>query len=355
MTPAQLYRHKCVDRVLKLVCSDYACNPCPQQQTLAQSFLPACLFTLTTLLDLPLQGPSNQGFDMVEDIWGEAGPLRLEAPAEPDQAHPIPTHFPHLSVGGAASNSISPQSVLTVQGDVTVSGGVSSTTLHQTSDRKAKCNITPATHPALSIIDQLQVHWYNLKQDPDGQKQLGVLAHEVRALLSDAVKADKASGLEQVNSHSMLYLAIQAIKQLSNQFKAYMNGRLGMTLVAAQGMTDQPMSSDANPQDQGSILQLRPNGAEQNVWPEGAKEAGLQQPWILAKDTSEPVWGASNIVDTQEQAANTTCGGMHASNKLHDQSSSAAASCGQNCGLCLTCPAYAVVSAPSPTTTIASA
>ena len=79
------------------------------------------------------------------------------------------------------------QSVLTVQGDASVSGGLSATTSHQTSDEKSKCNIPPAIHSDLSILEQLPMYWYNLKHDPDGQKQLGVLAHGACPLLPNSV------------------------------------------------------------------------------------------------------------------------------------------------------------------------
>ena len=259
------------------------------------------------LFRLSLQGTSNEDFDMTQ---GEAGPAMSEAP--PAQSTPV--HFPYLSVGGSAPNSVFNDSTLTVQGDITVSGEVSATTLYQTSDEKSKCNITPATHCALSIIEQVPVYWYSRKQDPDGQKQLGVLAHEIRPLLPNAVKADTVSGFEQVNTHSMMYLAVQAIQQLSNQVKVNevkASGRLGLALVAAKGMTN---TSDADPQHQLSINQLNSKKEDQIYGQESIAEAGSQQACIWARDMSEQICRASNIEDpwNQADANNSPYGGMRA-------------------------------------------
>ncbi len=213
------------------------------------------LAPITSKLTLPnlcnqdaVQGWINQDIDMTEDIPNEPDPSRLQVSAgqSPTPAS-APAHFPYLSVGDVHLDTS--HKVLTVQGSATVSGDVTATSLHQTSDQRAKCNIFPANLCALSIIQQIQIYQYDLKRNPSGQKQLGVLAHEVRHLFPDAVKTDGSSGLEQVNSHSMMYLAIKAIQQLSSQLsvhRAYTHGRLGLSLLAADGMSEQSTFADAS-------------------------------------------------------------------------------------------------------------
>ena len=95
--------------------------------------------------------------DMTEDIPNEPDSSRLQVSAgqtpTPDST---PAHFPYLSVGDALLNT-SPK-VLTVKGGATVCGDVTATSLNQTSDQRAKCNILPANLCALSIIQQIQIH-----------------------------------------------------------------------------------------------------------------------------------------------------------------------------------------------------
>jgi len=256
-----------------------------------------------------IEGWINQDIDMTENIPNEPDSSRLQVSSSPRPAA-APTHFPYLSVGDARLDT-SPKDV-TVQGSATVSGDVTTTSLHQTSDQRAKCNILPANHCALSIIQQIQIYQYNLKQNPSGQKQLGVLAHEVCHLFPDAVKTDDSSGMEQVSSHSMLYLAIKAIQQLSCQLsvhRACTNGRLGLSLLAAGGMSEQSAFADASSLGQRSTQQQDSEGGQCNPWHEDETDC-----WEWARDPSEEcesnweepniqqeMWGQATAAELPEQ------------------------------------------------------
>ena len=249
---------------------------------------------------------------MTEDIPNEPDSSRLQVSAgQSSTPASAAAHFPYLSVGDAGLDT-SPK-VLTVQGSATVSGDVTTTSLHQTSDQRAKCNILPANDCALSIIQQIQIYQYNLKRNPTGQKQLGVLAHQVRHLFPDAVKTDDSSGLEQVNSHSMMYLAIKAIQQLSSQLsvhRAYTNGRLGLSLLAANGMSEQSTFADASALGHRSTQQQDSEGGQCNPWqPEDETDS-----WNWARDPGEErestweepniqqeIWGQTSAAEVPEQ------------------------------------------------------
>ena len=242
------------------------------------------------------EGWINQDMDMTEDIPNEPDPSRLQVSVgqspTPDSTQ---AHFPYLSVTDAYLNI--PPKVLTVQGSATISGDFTATSLHQTSDQRAKCNILPANLCVLSIIQQIRIYQYNLKRNPSGQKQLGVLAHEVRHLFPDAVKTDDSSGLEQVNSHSMMYVAIKAIQQLSSQLsvhRAYTDGRLGLSLLAADGMSEQSTSADAASLGHYSTQQQDSEGGQCNPW----HEVEGTDCWDWARDPSEERecnWAEPNI------------------------------------------------------------
>ncbi len=154
---------------------------------------------------------------------------------EEDTLPPLPTHFSHLTVGDGASSSDAPSPSLIVYGDALVHRSLTADSW-QLSDERAKTNITPANHDALSIIQSLEVYHYYLKHSVSGRRMIGVLAQQVRPLYPDAVETDPTTGMLRVSSSSLHYLMLQAIQQLSKQFQDFRdetNGRLGLVMLWA--------------------------------------------------------------------------------------------------------------------------
>ncbi|DBB04995.1 TPA: hypothetical protein ACH3X3_010270 [Trebouxia sp. C0006] len=94
----------------------------------------------------------------------------------------------------------------------------------------------------------------------------------------------------------MMYLAIRAIQQLSSQLsvhKAYTNGRLGLSLLAAGGMNEQSTSTDASSAGHRSTQQQDSEGGQCSPRHEDETDC-----WEWVRDPSEECesnWAEPNI------------------------------------------------------------
>ena len=130
----------------------------------------------------------------------------------------IATYGGNLGVG-----TTNPTSKLTVQGDVLVSGVITSTDYNSASDINLKENIQPIENP---IDKVLQINGVSFDWKEDGRSSMGVIAQEVERVLPELV-----SGVDSktVNYNGLIGLLIEVVKELNNEIidlKAQINNNI---------------------------------------------------------------------------------------------------------------------------------
>lgn len=86
------------------------------------------------------------------------------------------------------------------------------------SDRRLKTNIVNSTY-GLEEILQLQPVTYNWKKTPDTDKQVGLIAQDVRTLIPEVVKGDESIENLSMNYSALVPVLINAIKEQQNQIE----------------------------------------------------------------------------------------------------------------------------------------
>jgi hypothetical protein len=114
--------------------------------------------------------------------------------------------------GGYISGSVgigttNPTSKLTVQGDVLVSGVITSTDYNSASDINLKENIQPIENP---IDKVLQINGVSFDWKEDGRSSMGVIAQEVERVLPELVSG---SDTKTVNYNGLIGLLIEVVKE----------------------------------------------------------------------------------------------------------------------------------------------
>ena len=86
------------------------------------------------------------------------------------------------------------------------------------SDIKLKENITDAT-PKLDNLNKLRVVNFNLKEDPDKRKQIGLIAQEVEPVFPGLVEAD-GEGTKSVKYSVLVPMLLKAVQELNAKVEA---------------------------------------------------------------------------------------------------------------------------------------
>jgi hypothetical protein len=127
------------------------------------------------------------------------------------------------SLGNIGIGTTNPTSKLTVQGDVLVSGVITSTDYNSASDINLKENIQPIENP---IDKVLQINGVSFDWKETGRSSMGVIAQEVERVLPELV-----SGVDSktVNYNGLIGLLIEVVKELNNEIidlKAQINNNI---------------------------------------------------------------------------------------------------------------------------------
>ena len=164
---------------------------------------------------------------------------------EPQSPDPNTVQVSSLIIGSSASAE-EQQPVVMQQGDLKASGSVTAGQYHIMSDKQLKHDITPLDFDAAAILHKLQIVQYKLNADPQGRRQIGVVAQDVAQVLEDAVIKDTATNLQSVKLDLLQFVAIRALQQyLPTLIELDKQRRLGLPLLmhaqqqAAQRATTQ--------------------------------------------------------------------------------------------------------------------
>lgn len=117
------------------------------------------------------------------------------------------TYFPHLS------------GTFTVMDNSNQSGSFYATNIYAASDRRLKENIKDATINSLDIINKIKIKEYNFIADETKQKNVGVIAQELKEALPEDLVNFYIQGKEtdtdhlSVNDSKLVYLLIDAIQK----------------------------------------------------------------------------------------------------------------------------------------------
>jgi hypothetical protein len=109
--------------------------------------------------------------------------------------------------GNLGIGTTNPTSKLTVQGDVLVSGVITSTDYNCSSDINLKENIQPIENP---IDKVLQINGVSFDWKEDGRSSMGVIAQEVERVLPELVSG---SDSKTVNYNGLIGLLIEVVKE----------------------------------------------------------------------------------------------------------------------------------------------
>lgn len=99
---------------------------------------------------------------------------------------------------------------------LTVNGNMSATSYFTSSDRRLKTNISNLTYGLHEIL-ALQPVSYNWKKTPGTNKQVGLIAQDVRKLVPEAVAGDESKENLAVNYTELVPVLINAIKEQQKQ------------------------------------------------------------------------------------------------------------------------------------------
>jgi hypothetical protein len=120
------------------------------------------------------------------------------------------TRIERMRVSGSGNLGIgttNPTSKLTVQGDVLVSGVITSTDYNSASDINLKENIQPIENPIDKVLNITGVS-FDWKED--GRSSMGVIAQEVERVLPELVSG---SDSKTVNYNGLIGLLIEVVKE----------------------------------------------------------------------------------------------------------------------------------------------
>jgi len=113
----------------------------------------------------------------------------------------------YINAGNVGIGTKSPSYKLHVIGDVACTGNFVSA-----SDLRLKENITPLTN-AIDKVSALRGVYFNFKAESPSERQVGVIAQEVEAVLPEVVSTD-AQGYKSVDYSKLTPLLIEAVKEL---------------------------------------------------------------------------------------------------------------------------------------------
>jgi hypothetical protein len=88
-----------------------------------------------------------------------------------------------------------------------------------TSDSRLKMNITNFTG-ALQLVSQLQGKYFHWKNDPQGPKQIGLIAQEVEKVVPEAVFTNDIDGYKGINYNEVTAILVEAVKELQQQVES---------------------------------------------------------------------------------------------------------------------------------------
>ena len=118
------------------------------------------------------------------------------------------------------ASSSSPNNVITITGDLAVSGDI---TAFSTSDSALKDNVT-AIPNALDKVKAITGNTFTWKgyrdQYPEGEQDTGVIAQEIEALGLPGITTTRDSGYKAVRYEKIVPILIEAIKELSAKVDA---------------------------------------------------------------------------------------------------------------------------------------
>jgi hypothetical protein len=121
---------------------------------------------------------------------------------------------PRLMVGtngNVGIGTISPTEKLDVDGNVKVSGNVTSTAYYYNSDRNLKKNIVGLTG---SLEKVTRLNGYSFDWKKDGRKDLGVIAQEVEKVYPELVSTNATTGMKSVEYGNLVAPLIESVKEL---------------------------------------------------------------------------------------------------------------------------------------------
>ena len=137
-----------------------------------------------------------------------------------------------LIVGSSTSLRNDQQPLVMQDGDLKACGTVTAQGIRVMSDQRLKHEILPLDIDAVDILGQLRIKQYKLLNDPQGQRQIGVIAQDIAQVLADAVHQDSATDLKSVKLDLLLFVTIKALQQfLPLLIELDKQHRLGLTLL----------------------------------------------------------------------------------------------------------------------------
>ena len=161
---------------------------------------------------------------------------------EPHVADPHTQQVSSLIVG--CSTSSNEQPVVMQQGDLKAYGKVTAQSYHIMSDRRLKEDILPLDIDAVAFLGQLNIVQYKWVEDPQGERQIGVIAQDVEQVLAGAVKNDSATNLKSVKLELLQFLTTRAVQHfLPLLTKLDEQDRLGLPLLMRQAAAQQSTTS----------------------------------------------------------------------------------------------------------------
>jgi hypothetical protein len=105
---------------------------------------------------------------------------------------------------------------LGVTGDITCSGSITAQgNVTAYSDKRIKTNILPLTQ-ALSTVNAMRGVYFNLKIDPDGKRNVGVIAQEIEGVCPEVVHTDSSEEQKKSVAYgNITAILIEAVKELT--------------------------------------------------------------------------------------------------------------------------------------------
>lgn len=101
---------------------------------------------------------------------------------------------------------------------LTVNGSISASAFNTSSDRRLKTNIENLGY-GLGEIMALQPSRYNWKTTPDKDKQLGLIAQDVKKVVPEIVSGDEVNGTLSINYTALIPVLINAVKEQQTQIE----------------------------------------------------------------------------------------------------------------------------------------
>ncbi|MEX0797827.1 MAG: tail fiber domain-containing protein, partial [Bacteriovoracaceae bacterium] len=129
------------------------------------------------------------------------------------------------TVGNAASNKwFHARHNAVIKGYLTVNGSVSASAYYTTSDERFKENVKPLDGSLRSLLDldPVSYSWIDAEKRGD-QKEMGLIAQEVKKVYPDLVKEGKG-GFLSVNYAGLIAPIIDSVKELYSMVKNVISG-----------------------------------------------------------------------------------------------------------------------------------